>query len=143
MFNKDCLLDHVAIAVRDLDRTQKIYEDLGIKFNSVREIVASQRVTTAFAHVDQNAHIELLCPIDQAGPIQKFLDKNGEGIHHLCFKVPDVVKKSEELKALGYTLIYDSPVAGANNCIVNFVHPKSSGGVLIEISQHKIQDTKI
>lgn len=135
MFNKDCFLDHVAIAVKDLDRTQKIYEDLGIKFNSKREVVASQGVETAFAHVDEHAHIELLCPIDNKGPIHKFLEKNGEGIHHLCFKVADVIKKGEELRALGYTLIYEIPVAGANNCLVNFVHPKSSGGVLIEISE--------
>jgi methylmalonyl-CoA/ethylmalonyl-CoA epimerase len=134
-FNKDCFLDHVAIAVKDLDRTQKIYEDLGIKFNSKREDVPSQEVTTAFAHVDQHAHIELLCPINEKGPIQKFLEKNGEGIHHLCFKVPDVKKKGEDLIALGYVLIYDRPVLGANNCLVNFVHPKSSGGVLIEISE--------
>jgi methylmalonyl-CoA/ethylmalonyl-CoA epimerase len=135
MFSKDCFLDHVAIAVKDLDKGQKIYEDLGIKFNSSREVVASQSVTTAFAHVDQHAHIELLCPINEAGPIQKFIEKNGEGIHHLCFKVPDVVKKGEELKAKGYTLIYETPISGAQNCLVNFVHPKSSGGVLIEISQ--------
>ena len=135
MFNKECFLDHIAIAVKDLDRTQKIYEDLGVKFNSKRETVHSQEVITAFAHVDEHAHLELVCPLDNKGPIQKFLDKNGEGIHHLCFKVPDVRKKSEELKSLGYILIYEAPVVGANNCLVNFVHPKSSGGVLIEISE--------
>lgn len=135
MFNKNCFLDHVAIAVKDLDRTQKIYEDLGLKFNTEREVVVSQGVTTAFAHVDEHAHIELLCPIDEKGAIHKFLEKNGEGIHHLCFKVPDVKKKGEELKALGYTLIYETPTMGANNCLVNFVHPKSSGGVLIEIAE--------
>jgi methylmalonyl-CoA/ethylmalonyl-CoA epimerase len=135
MFSKDCFLDHVAIAVKDLDISQKIYEDLGIKFNSSREIVSSQSVTTAFAHVDLHAHIELLCPLNEAGPIQKFIEKNGEGIHHLCFKVPDVIKKGEELKAKGYKLIYETPILGASNCLVNFVHPKSSGGVLIEISQ--------
>lgn len=135
MFNKDFFLDHVAIAVKNLDRSQKIYEDLGLKFNSKREVVESQSVTTAFAHVDEHAHLELLSPLNESGPIQKFIEKNGEGIHHMCFKVPDVVKKSEELKALGYTLIYPAPVPGANNCLVNFVHPKSTGGVLIEISQ--------
>ena len=135
MFNKNCFLDHIAIAVKNLDHTQKIYEDLGIKFNSEREVVASQKVTTAFAHVDQHAHIELLCPLNQEGPIQKFLDKNGEGIHHLCFKVPDVKLKGEELKALGYVLVYETPIMGANNCLVNFIHPKSSDGVLIEISE--------
>ncbi len=135
MFNKDCFLDHVAIAVSNLDSAQKVYEDLGLQFSSVREIVESQNVTTSFAQIDEHAHIELVCPLNQEGPIQKFIDKNGEGIHHLCFKVPDVLKKSEELKAKGYQLIYEKPFIGANNCLVNFVHPKSCGGVLIEISQ--------
>lgn len=135
MKNLDCILDHVAIAVSDLDRAQKIYEDLGLKFSSEREVVESQKVTTAFAHIDTNAHLELVCPLNGEGPIQKFIDKNGEGIHHLCFKVPDVIKKSEEMAALGYKLIHEKPFIGANNCLVNFIHPKSTGGVLIEISQ--------
>jgi methylmalonyl-CoA epimerase len=135
MFNKDCFLDHVAIAVKNLDSAQKVYEDLGLSFSKDREIVESQKVTTAFAHIDEHAHIELICPINEEGPVQKFIEKNGEGIHHLCFKVPDVVKKCEEMKSLGYQLIYEKPFNGANNCLVNFIHPKSTGGVLIEISQ--------
>lgn len=135
MFNKDCFLDHVAIAVSNLDRAQKVYEDLGMHFSANREVVESQKVTTAFAHIDEHAHIELVCPINGEGPIQKFIDKNGEGIHHLCFKVPDVEKKCIEMKALGYQLIYEKPFLGANNCLVNFIHPKSTGGVLIEVSE--------
>ena len=135
MFSKDFFLDHVAIAVKDLDHSQKIYEDLGLAFNPTREVVESQGVQTAFAPIDQHAHIELLCPIDETSTIHKFIEKNGEGIHHLCFKVPDVAKKSAELKNLGYKLIYSEPIIGANNCLVNFIHPKSSGGVLIEISE--------
>lgn len=135
MFNKDCFLDHVAIAVSNLDSAQKIYEDLGLTFSGEREVVESQKVTTAFAHIDEHAHIELICPLNNDGPVQKFIEKNGEGIHHLCFKVPDVLKKSEEMKALGYKLISEAPFMGANNCLVNFIHPKSTGGVLIEISQ--------
>jgi methylmalonyl-CoA/ethylmalonyl-CoA epimerase len=135
MFNKDCFLDHVAIAVSNLDRAQKVYEDLGLSFQGPREVVESQKVTTAFAHIDEHAHIELICPLNGEGPVQKFIEKNGEGIHHLCFKVPDIDKKCEEMKSLGYKLIYDRPFMGANNCMVNFVHPKSTGGVLIEISQ--------
>jgi methylmalonyl-CoA/ethylmalonyl-CoA epimerase len=137
MFNKDCYLDHVAVAVTDLDLAQKVWEDLGLTFNPVREDVPSQQVTTAFAHIDEHAHVELLCPINGEGPIQKFIEKNGPGIHHLSFKVPDVVKKSLELKGQGYKLIYETPVTGANNCLVNFIHPKSTGGVLIEISETK------
>ncbi|MGZ3790482.1 MAG: methylmalonyl-CoA epimerase [Bacteriovorax sp.] len=135
MFNKDCFLDHVAIAVANLDTAQKVYEDLGLSFSSKREVVESQKVTTAFAHIDEHAHIELVCPLNNEGPIQKFIEKNGEGIHHLCFKVPDVEKKCQEMISLGYKLIHEKPFMGANNCLVNFVHPKSTGGVLIEISQ--------
>ena len=136
-FNKDCFLDHIAIAVADLDRAQQVYEDLGLIFGEEREVVDSQKVTTAFAHIDEHAHIELICPLNGEGPVQKFIEKNGEGIHHMCFKVPDVVKKSEEMKALGYVLTSEKPFLGANNCLVNFIHPKSTGGVLIEISQTK------
>ncbi len=135
MFNKDCFLDHVAIAVSNLDRAQKVYEDMGLTFGSEREVVESQKVTTAFAHIDEHAHIELVSPLNGEGPIQKFIDKNGEGIHHLCFKVPDVEKKCADMKALGYLFTHEKPFHGANNCLVNFVHPKSTGGVLIEISQ--------
>lgn len=134
MFNKDCYLDHVAIAVSDLDRAQKVWEDLGLTFSGKREEVPSQQVITAFANVDEHAHIELVCPINGAGPIQKYIEKNGEGIHHMSFKVTDVTAKTEELKKMGYKMIYETPVVGANNMLVNFIHPKSTGGVLIEIA---------
>ncbi len=137
MIGKDSVLDHVAIAVKDLDKSQKIWEDMGLEFSSEREVVESQGVTTAFAQMDENAHLELLCPFGENGPIHKFLEKKGEGIHHLCFKVPDVVAKCNELKEKGYTLLNESPIDGANNCLVNFIHPKSTGGVLIEVSQKK------
>lgn len=128
------ILDHVAIAVKDLDKAQKIFEDLGLNFKGEREVVADQGVETAFAAVDQNAQLELLNPHGDDGPIHQYIAKKGEGIHHLCFRVDDVAKTSEELRSKGYQLIYDIPKVGAHNCLVNFVHPKSTGGVLIEIS---------
>lgn len=137
-YNKDCYLDHVAIAVSNLDHAQKIWEDIGLTFNEHREEVPSQQVTTAFAHIDEHAHIELVCPINAQGPIQKFIEKNGEGIHHMSFMVKDVIQKTKELQAMGYRMIYDEPVVGANNCMVNFIHPKSTGGVLVEIATKKI-----
>jgi methylmalonyl-CoA/ethylmalonyl-CoA epimerase len=133
----DCVLDHIAIAVNDLDASIKIYEDLGLSFDETREVVESQSVTTAFASVDQNAHIELLEPIDDKGPIGDFIRKKGQGIHHICFQVKDVAAKSLELEQKGYKMIYQTPVEGAGNCLVNFVHPKTTGGVLIEISTKK------
>ena len=132
---EDCILDHVAIAVKDLDESIKVYTDLGLTFSSDREVVEEQKVKTAFAHIDTNAHIELLEPTSDDSAIQKFIDKNGPGIHHLCFKVKDITKKQEELLSKGFRFIYPAPKVGAGNCLVNFIHPKSTGGVLIEISQ--------
>jgi methylmalonyl-CoA/ethylmalonyl-CoA epimerase len=132
---EDCILDHVAIAVKDLDESIKVYTDLGLTFSADREVVEEQKVKTAFAHIDTNAHIELLEPTSDDSAIQKFIDKNGPGIHHLCFKVKDIAKKQEELLSKGFRFIYPAPKIGAGNCLVNFIHPKSTGGVLIEISQ--------
>ncbi len=131
----DCVLDHIAIAVKSIDETVAIYEDLGLKFSPDREVVKEQAVTTAFAHVDTNAHIELLEPYGENGPIHKFLEKKGPGIHHICFKVTNVENTCRDLKEKGYILLNENPVIGANNCLVNFIHPKSTGGVLIEVSQ--------
>jgi methylmalonyl-CoA/ethylmalonyl-CoA epimerase len=132
---KDCVLDHIAIAVSNIEDSIKIYEDLGLKFSSQREVVKEQAVTTAFAPIDQNAHIELLEPFGESGPIHKYLEKKGPGIHHICFKVQNVHETCQDLKQKGYILLNEQPVAGANNCLVNFIHPKSTGGVLIEVSQ--------
>lgn len=129
----DCVLDHIAIAVTSLDRT-KVWEDLGLKFEATREVVADQGVTTAFAPIDQHAHVELLEPTGPDTPIGKFIAKNGEGLHHLCFKVKDVAAKQAEMEAKGYRFIYPAARIGAGGCLVNFIHPKSTGGVLIEIS---------
>ncbi len=132
---KDCVLDHIAIAVKNIDAAKKIWEDLGLTFASELEEVEDQQVKTAFAHVDVNAHIELLEPTSTSSAIHKFIEQKGEGIHHLCFKVPDVKKKTEELTSKGYRFIYPEPRIGAGGCLVNFMHPKSTGGVLIELSQ--------
>ena len=139
-FGKDCILDHVAIAVEDLEQSVKTYESLGIHFEKEREVVESQGVITAFASIDTNAQLELLGAYGEGGPISKFLSKKGPGIHHLCFKVPDIEAKCKELKEKGFRLLYDEPQEGAHSCRVNFIHPKSTGGVLIEISQ-RVGDT--
>ena len=130
---EDAILDHIAIAVTSLDRI-KVWEDLGLKFSAEREVVSDQGVTTAFAPIDHNAHIELLEPTGPDTPIAKFIASRGEGLHHLCFKVKDVKAKQAELEKLGYRFIYPELRVGAGGCLVNFIHPKSTGGVLIEIS---------
>ena len=134
-FGKDCILDHVAIAVDDLEKAVKTYESLGLQFQEEREVVESQGVVTAFASIDENAQLELLGVHGEGGPIEKFLNKKGPGIHHLSFKVPDIEAKCKELKEKGFKLLYEEPQSGAHSCRVNFIHPKSTGGVLIEISQ--------
>ena len=134
----DFVLDHIAIAVKSIPLTQKIYEDLGLTFSKVIEEVKEQKVLTSFAQIDQNAHIELLQPTSEESTIHKFIESKGEGIHHLCFKVPDVKTKTLELTKKGYKFIYSEPRLGAGGCLVNFIHPKSTGGVLIEISQRPI-----
>jgi methylmalonyl-CoA/ethylmalonyl-CoA epimerase len=133
--SQDCILDHIAIAVKSISSARKIYEDMGMTFSDKIEEVQEQKVLTAFAQIDQNAHIELLEPTSHESTIHKFIETKGEGIHHLCFKVMDVKVKTAELTAKGYKFIYSEPRMGAGNCLVNFIHPKSTGGVLIEISQ--------
>jgi methylmalonyl-CoA epimerase len=140
MLGKNCLLDHVAIAVTDLEKAVTIYEAMGLTFEEEREIVESQGVRTAFAQIDENAQLELLGTYGDGGPISAFLEKKGPGIHHLCFKVPDIEAKCKELKEKGFRLLYEEPTLGAHSCRVNFIHPKSAGGVLIEISQ-KVGET--
>lgn len=132
---QDCVLDHIAIAVKSISSAKKIYEDMGLIFAPEIEEVKEQKVFTAFAHVDTNGHIELLEPTSSESTIHKFIESKGEGIHHLCFKVKDVEGKTEELSKKGYKFIYSEPRIGAGGCLVNFMHPKSTGGVLIELSQ--------
>jgi methylmalonyl-CoA/ethylmalonyl-CoA epimerase len=134
----DFVLDHIAIAVKNIESTKKIYQDFGLKFSDEIEEVKEQKVLTAFAQIDKNAHIELLEPTSNESTIHKFIESKGEGIHHLCFKVPDVKSKTNELSAKGYKFIYPEPRIGAGGCLVNFIHPKSTGGILIEISQRPV-----
>jgi methylmalonyl-CoA/ethylmalonyl-CoA epimerase len=130
-------LDHIAIAVKSISERRQVYEDMGFIFSEHEEIVESQKVKTAFAEVEGRARIELLEPTDEESTIHKYIEKKGEGIHHLCFRVEDVKAKQEELASKGYSFIYAQPVEGADNCLVNFVHPKSTGGILMEISEHR------
>ncbi|MFY7993681.1 MAG: methylmalonyl-CoA epimerase [Bacteriovoracaceae bacterium] len=132
---KDCVLDHVAIAVRSIASARKVYEDMGLVFGDHLEEVKDQKVMTAFAQIDQHGHIELLEPTSEESTIHKYIESKGEGIHHLCFRVPDVAAKQTELTNKGYRFIYPEPKIGAGGCLVNFIHPKSAGGVLIELSQ--------
>lgn len=129
------ILDHIAIAVNDLEESVNVYQAMGLVFDTQREVVESEKVTTAFASIDKNAHLELLEPTDPTSAIAKFIAKKGPGIHHLSFRVKNIKDKQLELEKLNMKFIYPEAKKGANNCLVNFIHPKSTGGVLIEISE--------
>jgi methylmalonyl-CoA/ethylmalonyl-CoA epimerase len=124
-------LDHIGIAVRSL-ASAKIYQDLGLTIEHV-EIVETQRVKTAFLSVG-DSNLELLEPTSPDSPIAKFIEKRGEGIHHICLRVDDLEAHLERLKAAGYRLINEAPVPGAHGCRVAFLHPSAGNGVLIELS---------
>ena len=125
-------LDHIGIAVKSLDAA-KVYEALGLAIDHV-ETVESQKVKTAFLAVG-DAHLELLEPTGPDSTIAKFIEKRGEGIHHICLRVDDIETHLETLKAQGYRLINEAPVPGAHNCRVAFLHPSAGNGVLIELSE--------
>ena len=125
-------LDHIGIAVRSIEAV-KIYEALGLKIDHL-ENVETQKVRTAFLSVG-DSNLELLEPTSDDSPIAKFIEKRGEGIHHLCFRVDDIESHLAKLKAEGYRLVNESPVPGAHGCRVAFLHPAAGNGVLIELSE--------
>ena len=125
-------LDHIGIAVRSIEAA-KIYRALGLDVDHV-ETVDTQRVKTAFLSVG-DSNIELLEPVSADSPVAKFIEKRGEGIHHICFRVDDIESHLERLKKEGYRLINEAPVPGAHGCRVAFLHPAAGNGVLIELSE--------
>ena len=127
------VLDHVGIAVASLERGLALYRALGLEAAAVEE-VPSEKVRVAFLPVEGTS-IELLEPTGPESPVAAFIAKRGEGMHHLCFRVADIRTTMAELKAGGFELLADEPRRGAHGCLVCFVHPRSAGGVLIELSQ--------
>jgi methylmalonyl-CoA/ethylmalonyl-CoA epimerase len=125
-------LDHIGIAVRSLD-TARIYSALGLSIDHV-ESVESQGVKTAFIRVG-DANLELLEPMSEDSPVGRFIERRGEGIHHICFRVTNLEWHLENLKSQGYRLVNETPVAGAQGCRVAFLHPADGNGVLIELSE--------
>ena len=126
------VLDHIGIAVRSIEAA-KIYRALGLDIDHV-ETVSSQGVKTAFLSVG-DSNLELLEPTSADSPVGKFIEKRGEGIHHICFRVDDIEKHLERLKKEGFRLINEAPVPGAHGCRVAFLHPAAGNSVLIELSE--------
>jgi methylmalonyl-CoA/ethylmalonyl-CoA epimerase len=128
-------IDHIGIAVDSLEKAVPVYTALTGHAPEHFEEVTDQKVKAAFFSVGES-NIELLEATSSESPIAKFIEKNGRGgIHHLCVAVDDIIAKIAELKAAGVVLIDEKPRVGAHNKLVAFVHPKSTGGVLIELSQ--------
>ena len=129
-------IDHLGIAVRSLEISKKYYEEaLGLTCEHEEE-VASQKVKTAFFTCGE-VHLELLEPTDPESPIAKFLERNGEGIHHIAFKTDDVNDQLAKASAASVRLIHETPIEGAGNKMVAFLHPKTTHGVLTEFCQPK------
>jgi methylmalonyl-CoA epimerase len=129
-------INHIGIAVKDLDKSIEIFKNI-FNFESVhKEVVEKQKVSVASFEVGE-VLIELTSPTDDTSPIAKFIEKKGEGIHHIAFESDDVNSELEGLKSKGISLINDTAQEGAHNMLISFLHPKSTNGVLMEICQKK------
>ncbi|HEY9684018.1 MAG TPA: methylmalonyl-CoA epimerase [Oculatellaceae cyanobacterium] len=127
-------LDHIAVAVRSLDEALQFYkESFGLECIEIEE-VAEQGVRVAKLDLG-NTHLELLEPLSEDTPVGKFLQSRGPGLHHICVGVNNIVERLDCLKTAGTKLIDEQPKLGASGARIAFVHPKSTGGVLLELSQ--------
>jgi methylmalonyl-CoA/ethylmalonyl-CoA epimerase len=127
-------INHIGVAVRSIDAATPFYRDvLGMVFEGT-EVVAEQKVKVAFFSVGES-RVELLEPTADDSPVAKFLEKNGEGTHHIAYEVDDLVATLARLKAAGVRLIDEVPRCGAHGTRIAFLHPKASGGVLTELCQ--------
>ncbi|MEN9640147.1 MAG: hypothetical protein RLZZ262_2016 [Bacteroidota bacterium] len=133
MLNK---IEHLGIAVKDLEASNKLFTDLLGVAPYKQEEVSSEHVLTSFFHIGESK-IELLQATSPESAIAKFLEKNKEGIHHIAFDVTDIHAEIERLTALGFQMIHTAPKDGADNKLIAFLHPKSTNGVLIELCQEK------
>ena len=127
-------IEHIGIAVKDLEKSNQLFEKLFGNPPYKQEEVASEGVKTSFFLNGPNK-IELLEATHSESPIAKFIEKKGEGIHHIAFDVGDIVSETERLKKEGFIVLNEIPKKGADNKLVVFLHPKSTNGVLIELCQ--------
>lgn len=127
-------IEHIGIAVKNLESAGKIYESLlGVK-SYKKEAVDSENVMTEFFQTGESK-VELLEATSAESAIFKFIEKKGEGIHHIAFEVDDILSEMERLKSEGFVLLNEKPKQGADQKLVCFIHPKSANGVLIELCQ--------
>jgi len=125
---------HIGIAVRTIDETISFYTDsLGLSLEKVEEVV-SEEVKVEFLKIG-DTRIELLEPLSSSSPIASFIEKRGEGVHHIAFEVDDIEARLQKMEAEGIQLIDEQPKKGANNSHIAFIHPKSTNGVLVELCE--------
>jgi methylmalonyl-CoA/ethylmalonyl-CoA epimerase len=129
-------LEHIGIAVKSLGVSDELFAKLLGKESYKKETVEREGVVTSFYETGESK-IELLEASNPESPISKFIDKKGEGIHHLAFGVEDILQEVERLKKEGFQFISEEPKEGADNKLVVFLHPKSTNGVLVELCQEK------
>ncbi len=127
-------VNHIGIAVKNLERSIELYRDsIGLRLISVEE-VPEQRVRVAVFEAG-STHIELLEPLGDGSPIEKFLEKRGEGIHHIALETDDILKEMKRLREQGMELLYEEPQRRLNQYLITFINPKNAGRVLIELCQ--------
>ena len=127
-------MNHVAIAVNNLEEAAKFYQNvLGLKLTNV-EVVPAQKTKAGFFQIGES-NIELVQPSEPDSPLVKFLETKGQGIHHICFEVDDIESAVKALQEKGAIMIDQKPRPGAHDAKVAFIHPKSSSGVLIELCE--------
>lgn len=127
-------IEHLGIAVKDLAKSEEVFAALLNTKSYKREEVASEGVMTSFFQL-ADSKIELLQATNEDSPIHKFIEKKGEGIHHIAFEVEDIEAELQRLEGEGFKLIHKEPKKGADNKLIAFLHPKSTNGVLIELCQ--------
>ena len=126
------IVDHIGVAVKSIEEALKTYNALGLEVSGTDD-VATEKVKIAFLPVGET-RIELLEATSPESAVAKFVEKRGAGVHHICFKVPDVAAALASLKEAGVKLIDQEPRPGAHGAQVAFIHPKATGGVLVELS---------
>ncbi|TJY34859.1 methylmalonyl-CoA epimerase [Pontimicrobium aquaticum] len=132
-------IEHIGIAVKDLKESNTLFKRLFGEPHYKMEYVESEGVKTSFFKVGENK-IELLEATNKNSPIAKFIEKKGEGIHHIAFDVDDIEKEIKRLKKEGFIVLNEKPKQGADNKLVAFLHPKSTNGVLIELCQERVNN---
>lgn len=132
-----CKIDHIGIAVKSIDKALEFYnKQMGLNCEGT-EYIKTQEVRVAFLPIG-DSEIELLEPTGEKSAVTRFIEKRGEGIHHIAFRVSNIEEEIERLKGLGIQFIDETPSYGAGGASIAFIHPKSTGGVLVELCERQV-----